>query len=156
MKYLMSASLTLALGLIAFTPDADASDRSRRFNDSRGDFHSVAERGSRQAVRIKKTRNFVGHRNFARHRVSGPRSRHHRAGVRHHRIESRHFRRARHVHHDHRRVIVSQHHHESYPGALIAGAVIGGVIGHEIGYGHSAATVAGVLIGSVLGHELSH
>lgn len=149
MKNLILTSLTLALGLIAFAPGVDASDRSPRFNDSRGDFHRLAQRRSGKAVRIKNSSR------FADHRISESRLRRHRPGIRHHRIESRHFRRGRYVR-QHRRVIVSHRHHGIAPGGVIAGAVIGGVIGHELGHGHAAATAAGVLIGSALGHELSH
>lgn len=45
-----------------------------------------------------------------------------------------------------------RHEHSSLP--LIAGGIMGGVVGNEVGYGHPAAIIGGSVIGSVIGHEL--
>lgn len=43
-------------------------------------------------------------------------------------------------------------------GRTIAGAILGGVLGHQFGSGHGndAATAAGVIIGATIGHDSAH
>ena len=68
-------------------------------------------------------------------------------------------------HHGHHyRPAPSRHHyyhHEPYPrhrghssAPIILGSVIGGVVGHEIGYGDPGHTAAGAVIGTVIGYEI--
>lgn len=68
-------------------------------------------------------------------------------------------------HHHHYQPAPPQHHHyyhESYPARrasssapIILGSVIGGVVGHEIGYGDPGHTAAGAVIGTVIGYEIA-
>ena len=69
-------------------------------------------------------------------------------------------------HHGHHyRPAPSRHHyyhHEPYPrhrghasAPIILGSVIGGVVGHEIGYGDPGHTAAGAVIGTVIGYEIA-
>lgn len=48
--------------------------------------------------------------------------------------------------------------HRSDPGAVLAGGLLGGIIGHQFGTGHSkrAATAVGTLIGAQIGAAESH
>jgi uncharacterized protein YcfJ len=48
--------------------------------------------------------------------------------------------------------------HRGSPGSTLAGAIIGGVIGHQFGSGHGkdAATIAGTMIGAAIGHGPVH
>jgi hypothetical protein len=55
-----------------------------------------------------------------------------------------------------------RHHHHYYPARrassaapIILGSVIGGVVGHEIGYGDPGHTAAGAVIGTVIGYEIA-
>ena len=51
------------------------------------------------------------------------------------------------------------HHHPRYyrssSAPIILGSVIGGVVGHEIGYGDPGHTAAGAVIGTVIGYEIA-
>ncbi|MDH5649478.1 MAG: glycine zipper 2TM domain-containing protein [Gammaproteobacteria bacterium] len=82
----------------------------------------------------------------------------HRPSYRHH-VHSRHC--------GHRNVTVIQEHnhysgvasygHGHYSGVgTIAGAMVGGVIGHDLGHGDPASTAAGAVIGAVIGQSLDH
>jgi uncharacterized protein YcfJ len=60
------------------------------------------------------------------------------------------------------------HHYDDYPvyrrhgGGLsetipiVAGGVLGGMVGEQVGYGNHGAIIAGSVAGAVLGHEISH
>lgn len=39
---------------------------------------------------------------------------------------------------------------------LVAGGILGGVVGNEAGYGNPAAIIGGSVLGSVIGHEIGH
>ncbi len=43
----------------------------------------------------------------------------------------------------------------SSPAPIILGSVIGGVVGHEIGYGDPGHTAVGAVIGTVIGYEIA-
>jgi hypothetical protein len=65
-------------------------------------------------------------------------------------------------HHHYYRPAPRHHHHHYYPGRrtssaapIILGSVIGGVVGHEIGYGDPGHTAAGAVIGTVIGYEIA-
>jgi hypothetical protein len=67
----------------------------------------------------------------------------------------------RHYQH-HYRPAPRHHHHHYYPARrassaapIILGSVIGGVVGHEIGYGDPGHTAAGAVIGTVIGYEIA-
>jgi hypothetical protein len=54
------------------------------------------------------------------------------------------------------------HHHHYHPGyrtssaaPIILGSVIGGVVGHEIGYGDPGHTAVGAVVGTVIGYEIA-
>jgi hypothetical protein len=51
------------------------------------------------------------------------------------------------------------HHHGGYyrssAAPIILGSVLGGVVGHEIGYGDPGHTAAGAVIGTVIGYEIA-
>ena len=49
---------------------------------------------------------------------------------------------------------MSGYHHHSPALSMIAGGVIGGAIGHEIGHGDQVATAAGAVVGAAIGHDL--
>lgn len=38
---------------------------------------------------------------------------------------------------------------------IVAGGIIGGIVGNETGYGNPAAIIGGSVLGSVLGHEIA-
>lgn len=46
-------------------------------------------------------------------------------------------------------------HYRSSSAPIILGSVIGGVVGHEIGYGDPGHTAAGAVIGTVIGYEIA-
>jgi hypothetical protein len=58
-------------------------------------------------------------------------------------------------HHDRRAVVVERDHHRSGAVPIIAGGILGGVIGREIGHGDDGAVIAGTIVGAVIGHEAS-
>lgn len=69
-------------------------------------------------------------------------------------------------HHDyhHYRPPVEQHHYHYYQeprrrassaAPILLGSMIGGVVGHEIGYGDPGHTAAGAVIGTVIGYEIA-
>jgi len=71
----------------------------------------------------------------------------------------------RHIHHyDEPRVV----YHDDYPAyrrhgsglagtlPIVAGGVLGGVVGEQVGAGNHGAIIAGSVAGAVLGHEISH
>lgn len=67
-----------------------------------------------------------------------------------------------HRHHRYYRPAPRHHRHHYYPGhrasspaPIILGSVIGGVVGHEIGYGDPGHTAAGAVIGTVIGYEIA-
>lgn len=163
MKHLLSASLVLVLGSIAFATPADASDRSLRFKGDRGSIHKSVGRRSGHVVETRETRTIVRHRDsrsgmrrhesgFRSQRFESRRIDHRRHGRRH--FESRRFHDRPHRHR-HRAAIVSPVHHGFVPGAVIAGGLIGGVIANEISHGNAAITAAGVLLGTAVGTDLS-
>lgn len=39
---------------------------------------------------------------------------------------------------------------------MVAGGILGGIVGNEAGYGNPAAIIGGSVLGSVLGHEVAH
>jgi len=47
--------------------------------------------------------------------------------------------------------VVEYRSHRNDPGAVLAGAVIGSVIGHELGNGRGGATAAGAIMGAAIG-----
>ena len=65
----------------------------------------------------------------------------------HYRPEPRHYYR-----HDHGYYPA---HRTSSSAPIILGSVIGGVVGHEIGYGDPGHTAAGAVIGTVIGYEIA-
>jgi outer membrane lipoprotein SlyB len=38
---------------------------------------------------------------------------------------------------------------------IVAGGILGGIVGNEAGYGNPAAIIGGSVLGSVLGHEIA-
>jgi hypothetical protein len=46
-------------------------------------------------------------------------------------------------------------HYRSSSAPIILGSVIGGVVGHEIGYGDPGHTAVGAVIGTVIGYEIA-
>jgi hypothetical protein len=66
-------------------------------------------------------------------------------------------------HYQHHYRPAPRHHHQHYYPArrassaapIILGSVIGGVVGHEIGYGDPGHTAAGAVIGTVIGYEIA-
>ncbi len=76
--------------------------------------------------------------------------------------QPRHFHQPRHSHHryyNHYRGPAPRHHHQGHyrssSAPIILGSVIGGVVGHEIGYGDPGHTAAGAVIGTVIGYEIA-
>lgn len=70
----------------------------------------------------------------------------------------------KHHHSHHYRPPVEQHHYHYYQeparrtssaAPILLGSVIGGVVGHEIGYGDPGHTAAGAVIGTVIGYEIA-
>jgi hypothetical protein len=59
----------------------------------------------------------------------------------------------RHYHHHYYRDY--RGHRTSSAAPVILGSVIGGVVGHEIGYGDPGHTAAGAVIGTVIGYEIA-
>jgi outer membrane lipoprotein SlyB len=39
---------------------------------------------------------------------------------------------------------------------IVAGGVLGGLVGEQVGYGNHGAIIAGSVAGAVLGHEIAH
>lgn len=54
-------------------------------------------------------------------------------------------------HHEHDR----DHHRSSSAAPIILGSVIGGVVGHEIGYGDPGHTAVGAVIGTIIGYDIA-
>lgn len=46
-------------------------------------------------------------------------------------------------------------HHRSSSAPILLGSVIGGVVGHEIGYGDPGHTAVGAVLGTVIGYEIA-
>ena len=46
-------------------------------------------------------------------------------------------------------------HYRSSSAPIILGSVIGGVVGHEIGYGDPGHTAVGAVVGTVIGYEIA-
>lgn len=76
----------------------------------------------------------------------------------------RHFNHHRHHYYNHYRgpaprYYGPRHHHPGYyrssSAPIILGSVIGGVVGHEIGYGDPGHTAAGAVVGTVIGYEIA-
>lgn len=143
------APLVLAVGMLS--PDAYASDRKP------GKFYGDARSAHRPDHYPKKKREH--HRYERKH--------HHRRDYRHQHSHGHHYKRHRSYHlsyyhgpvyrsHAHHcgNVAVSRYHHHSSALSMIAGGVIGGAIGHEIGHGDQVATAAGAVVGAAIGHDL--
>jgi len=47
------------------------------------------------------------------------------------------------------------HQHSSSAAPIIFGSVIGGVVGHEIGYGNPGHTAVGAVIGTMIGYDIA-
>ena len=78
-------------------------------------------------------------------------------------IHEHHYRPPRVVHHYYEVPVVYErrypiYHDHRLSGALpiIAGGVLGGVLGEQLGYGNHGAIIGGSVLGSVLGAEMSH
>lgn len=140
LNILLSAVFFSAVLISTSTFASDRSDRSRFRQQDTGHSSSYSEKTQ------------PGNRYDQHHARRG-----HKYPVRHYRHQSRHG------HHGHNQVTVIRHssHYSGVRGhytgvSTIAGAIIGGAIGNNLGHGNPGATVAGAFIGATIGGNLGH
>ena len=102
-------------------------------------------RGYRQAMKDVYRKNYHGEHHSHRH------EHYNKYGAYHHPAPP--VRYSQHYYHE--KVRYRSRHHDS-PLPIIAGGIVGGVIGSELGHGDPVTTSMGTIIGSVAGHSIGH